>query len=125
MSNKKSNKNEILKQSPNERYRYLLQQVKSLQTIWILTDEYGCVMLNSDHEDCVPVWPDESFANEWATDEWSKCIATAIPLKVWFSRWTQGLSMDDVCVAAFPDSNQEGVIMSPNEFEQDIRDNGI
>ncbi len=30
---------------------------KSWQTVevWILTDEHGCVMLNTEDEDCVPV----------------------------------------------------------------------
>ena len=30
-------------------------------------------MLNSEEEDCVPVWPNEEFALQWATGEWSEC----------------------------------------------------
>ena len=49
--------NTIEKYDDEKRLSYLLQQVVSNKRIWILADEHGCMMLNTDDEDCVPVWP--------------------------------------------------------------------
>ena len=43
--------NEILQMPADKRHAYLLTQVTLNKQIWILTDEHGCVMLNSDDED--------------------------------------------------------------------------
>lgn len=110
----------ILSLNAEQRYNFMLKQVAETHKIWILTDQHGCVMLNTEDEDCVPVWPDEIYANEWATEEWSECSAKAISLSDWTARWTDGLTGDEVEVVAFPSSEQEGFILSPHEFEQDL-----
>ena len=45
--------NTIEKYDEEKRLSYLLQQVVSNQEIWILADEHGCIMLNTEDEDCV------------------------------------------------------------------------
>lgn len=110
----------VLSLNAEQRYNFMLKQVTETNKIWILTDEHGCVMLNTEDEDCVPVWPGEEFANEWATGEWSGCSAMAIELSEWKARWTDGLTGDEVEVVAFPSSEEEGFILSPQEFEQDL-----
>ena len=111
---------QVLTLNAEQRYAYLLKQVMETQKIWILTDEHGCVMLNTEDEDCVPIWPDEAFANEWATGEWAGCSAQAIDMSAWLERWTAGLTGDQVEVVAFPSSEEEGFVLSPHEFEQDL-----
>ena len=109
---------------PEKRLKYLLKEVVANQQIWILTDEDGCVMLNSDDEDCAPVWPDQEFAEAWATGEWADCKAEAISLKVWFSRWTQGLEGDDVAIAVFPNQDEEGLVISAQELDFELKNQG-
>ncbi|UPW16745.1 DUF2750 domain-containing protein [Agarivorans sp. TSD2052] len=99
------------------RYQYLLKEVKAQNQLWILIDDDGCVMLNSDDEDCVPIWPNREFAQAWATGEWEHCKAEAISLNKWRSRWTEGLTGDDLYIAVFPNDLEEGLILSPYEFE--------
>lgn len=112
---------QIIQMSPEQRHSYLLTQVTLNQSIWILTDEHGCVMLNSDDEDCVPVWPAREFAEYWATGEWSDCVATAIPLKDWLERWTTGLEGDGVSVAVFPNPEEEGIVVFADTFDEELR----
>jgi hypothetical protein len=112
---------EIQLLSPEKRYAYLLKSVAHNKEVWILTDEHGCVMLNTEDEDCVPVWPSEVFAQQWANGEWSHCKAQAIGLKTWQQRWTYGLTDDDVELVAFPLTENDGFIISAQEFEQDLR----
>jgi hypothetical protein len=104
-----------------KRFNYLVSEVKKQQEIWILTDEHGCVMLNTEEDDCVPVWPNKEFAQAWATGDWRGCKAEVIPLKRWISHWTPGLINDDLSLVSFPNHNEEGLILFPDEFEQSLK----
>ncbi|MDT0595050.1 DUF2750 domain-containing protein [Glaciecola petra] len=115
-----------IKRLPQEqRYQYLLKQVKLNKEVWILNDEHGCVMLNSEDEDCVPVWPSQAFAEEWATGDWEICQSKAIDLTTWRKRWTQGLIEDDLAIAVFPlvDDSEDvsSMVISADEFDFDLR----
>ncbi len=110
--------NTIEKYDEEKRLNYLLQQVISNKEIWILADNHGCVMLNTEDEDCVPVWPNEEFAQRWATDEWQECKAEAISLNKWYSRWSTGLADDELALVAFPNQDNQGLVLFPEEFEE-------
>jgi len=104
-----------------KRYEYLIKEVLQNKEIWLLVDEHGCVMLNSEDEDCVPVWPNEEFALSWATEEWSHCKAESISLEKWHNRWTHGLEDDELALVIFPDQNSEGLIFFPDEFDYELQ----
>ena len=104
-----------------QRHNYLIKEVVKNREIWLLVDEHGCVMLNSDEEDCVPVWPNKEFALAWATDEWEHCRAESISLAKWHSRWTNGLADDELAIVVFPDQNSEGLIFFPDEFDFELQ----
>ena len=109
--------NTIESYDEEKRLSYLLQQAVVNKQIWILADEHGCVMLNTEEEDCVPVWPHEAFALRWATDEWKSCKAEAISLSKWYSRWSTGLADDGLALVTFPNQDNEGLVLFPDEFE--------
>ncbi|MBB1272259.1 DUF2750 domain-containing protein [Psychromonas sp. SR45-3] len=111
---------EILKLDQQQRFQYLCKEVNMQQKIWLLVDEHGCVMLNTEDEDCVPVWPNKEFAEDWATEEWSHCKPEAISLDKWRERWTPGLEDDELSIVVFPDKNLKGVIFFPDEFEHEL-----
>lgn len=104
-----------------KRLSYLLKEVTSQRQIWILTDEHGCVMLNTEDEDCVPVWPNAEFAQSWATCEWENCKTESISLAKWQSRWTPGLADDDLAIVVFPNQDEEGLVLYPDEFDMELR----
>lgn len=107
-----------------KRLNYLIQQVVSNKEIWLLTDEHGCMMLNTEDEDCVPVWPNEEFAQRWINDEWQNCQAQAISLNKWYSRWTMGLADDDLALVIFPNQDSQadqGIVLYPEEFEMALQ----
>lgn len=110
----------IRSQDAETRFKYLLNEVTNHGEIWILTDEHGCVMLNTDDEDCVPVWPNRDFAQAWATAEWSECEPKSISLKTWQERWTRGLEGDDVSVVVFPNPEEDGLVLFPDEFDVEL-----
>lgn len=113
--------NEIQQYDIEKRFQYLIKEVVSNNEIWILTDEHGCVMLNTADEDCVPVWPNQEFAQAWATGEWQACKAEAISLNKWHSRWTTGLEDDELALVIFPNQNEEGEVVYPDEFDTELK----
>ncbi len=100
-----------------QRYQYCIKEVVAQGQIWILVDQDGCVMLNTEDEDCVPVWPNQQFAAAWANGDWQDCVPESISVNKWHSRWTHGLEDDDLSIVVFPNDEQEGVIVFPDEFD--------
>lgn len=120
MANKQSLKH-IVDLNDEERVKYFLNEVSRQKEIWILTDEHGCVMLNTEDEDCVPVWPSQETAELWITEEWTTCKAESISLNKWYSRWTNGLMDDELAVVVFPNTNEQGIVLYPDELEDALR----
>ena len=104
-----------------QRYQYFIEQAVTHQQIWILTDEQGCVMLNSEEEVCVPVWPSYEEAQAWATGEWQDCQGQEITLKTWQQRWSIGLEEDQLYVVVSPNAECGGTVLSPDELDADLR----
>ncbi|WIH29086.1 DUF2750 domain-containing protein [Photobacterium damselae] len=104
-----------------KRYKYLVKEVVANREIWILIDEHGCVMLNTEDEDCVPVWPNKEFAEAWATGDWAECKAESISLNKWHSRWTHGLEDDELAVVIFPNQDEDGLVVSPDELDFELK----
>ncbi|MGF1909995.1 DUF2750 domain-containing protein [Vibrio kasasachensis] len=102
---------------PMARFDAFFKTIAENKKIWLLIDEHGSVLLNTDDEECVPVWPSEEHALQWATEEWEGFTAEPISLAKWKSRWTMGLEQDDLLIVVFPDEAGEGVILDPEEFE--------
>ena len=113
--------NTIQSKDAEQRFKYLVKEVVSNREIWILKDEHGCVMLNTEDEDAVPVWPNREFAQSWATGDWQECEPESVSLNKWHSRWTHGLEDDDLAVVIFPDQNEEGLIISPEELGFELK----
>ncbi len=104
-----------------KRYQYLLTEAVANRQLWILVDEHGCVMLNTEDEDCVPVWPHEAFAQAWATGDWEHCKPESISLNKWHSRWTNGLLDDELSVVIFPITEEDGLVIFPDELDVDLQ----
>lgn len=110
----------IEKYDEQKRFNYLLKEVIKNQEIWLLVDEHGCMMLNTEDEDCVPVWPNKEFAENWITDDWKECKAESVSLSKWKGRWTRGLEEDELAIVVFPNQAEEGLILFPDEFDFEL-----
>ena len=112
---------QILQMDDAQRAAYFVNETVTQNQLWILTDEHGCVMLNTEDEDCVPVWPNEEFAQAWATEQWQDCRPEAISLNKWFSRWTHGLADDELAIVVFPSQDEQGLVYYPDELEHELK----
>ncbi|WP_206482864.1 DUF2750 domain-containing protein [Thalassotalea sp. G2M2-11] len=94
--------------------------VVTTETLWLLTDEHGCMMLNSEDEDCVPVWSEQVLADAWINGEWQSCKAEAVTINDWLNRWVPGLVDDDLAVVVNPDQQAMGIVLLPDELAYEI-----
>ncbi|AZG35234.1 MAG: DUF2750 domain-containing protein [Shewanella psychromarinicola] len=120
MSNKNKSISELMNLTPEGRYDYMVEQIKSEKVIWTLQDQDGCVMLTTEDEDCIPMWPTEETATLWAVDEWKDCEPLAIPLDEFQERWVSGMEDDDLFVAVFPVQEDLGVVVPPFEVNERV-----
>ena len=111
---------DISRQQPEQRLKFLVNQVVDNQQIWILTDEHGAVMLTTEDDDCIPVWPNEEFAQMWATGDWQGFEPKAINLKDWLNKWTPGLEEDELAIVVFPMTEDDGLVFEPYELADEI-----
>ncbi|MBY4675457.1 DUF2750 domain-containing protein [Marinobacterium arenosum] len=110
----------VLKQDAEQRYNHFLDKITKWEEVWSLRDDEGFVLVNSDDEACIPVWPHPDYAAEWASDEWAGCEPFSIKLDVWMERWLPGLTGDAINVAVFPSLEEEGVVEGPHELGEAI-----
>ncbi|WP_137222397.1 DUF2750 domain-containing protein [Shewanella sp. MEBiC00475] len=120
MSNKIKSVSELMNLTPEGRYDYMVEQIKAENVIWTLQDQDGCVMLTTEDEDCIPMWPSEETAALWAVDEWKECEPLAIPLNEFQERWVSGMEDDDLFIAVFPVQEDLGVVVPPYEMNERI-----
>lgn len=102
--------------SADDRYDYLLDTIVREEKVWILSSDQGMVMMSSDGEQCLPVWPHPDFASEWATGDWEDCSPDSVDLQSWLERWLPGMEADGVTLAVFPAADEETVVVDPREM---------
>lgn len=107
--------------SADDRQRYLLRAAEASAQLWILCDDEGFVMMQSDQERCVPVWPEAALAEAWATGDWADCAPFAVDVGTWHERWTRGLTDDGIQVALFPAEDDDVVVLTPDAFAELLR----
>lgn len=112
---------DLLNQPAEQRYNYLINQIKETGELWILADDVGAVMFNSEQEDCIAVWSAEALAKLWCTDDWAHCNALSVSKDKWLKDWTPGLEEDEVSILIMPDLNDEGIVIEPWELAERLK----
>lgn len=109
---------DIAGRSADERYEYLLDTLMRDEKVWILSSDQGMVMMSSEGEQCLPVWPHPDFAEDWATGDWADCSPEPVDLRSWLDRWLPGMEADGVVLAVFPTTDEETVVIEPPEMRE-------
>lgn len=112
--------NDVLALDADDRYDYLVAEVVSQGKIWSLRSDRGWVMVSTDQEECLPVWPSEDFARPWINRDWSDCEPVAIELDDWVKRWLPGMQGDGIAIAVFPGTGEDGMVVDPEELRASL-----
>jgi hypothetical protein len=101
-----------------ERYGYFVRKVADFQTIWLIRDEEGIVMLggDEDHSQSIPVWPEKEFASLLLTGDWESCRLEEMPLDE-FLLWLDELQKESTQIATFPKEGLQSIVVNAEEMK--------
>lgn len=109
-------RNRIQQLDAEQRYQHFIDKVSRWEEVWSLRDDEGFVLVSTDDEECMPVWPHPDYATEWATGDWADCQAFKVDMEAWLDRWLPGMEEDGISVAVFPNLDESGIIEAPREL---------
>ncbi len=107
---------QLLVAPDSERLAYFIEQAKTNERVWSLSNEEGFVMVETDEGDCVMVWPDAEFASQWAVEDWDDCEPVSVSLEQFKTQWLPSLALDNITVAVFPNIEDEGKLSTAEEL---------
>jgi len=82
--------------------------------VWGLKDAAGWITGRST--DALPLWPHSTFAEACARGDWAGSMAEALPVTELLEDLLPLLAEDGLGVAVFPSPDDQGVVMTPDEF---------
>ena len=105
------------------RYDHFVSKAARHGMVWILKDEEGPLLLDSEGEACLPVWPHPDYAQAWVDDdELAGFVPQSVTLPVWIEQWAAGLSQDGIAVAVFPLQDAAGIVEDAEDLAATLRE---
>jgi hypothetical protein len=96
--------------SPAERLNYFLTRAMEAEEIWVLGNEYGWVMNESDDTEILPVWPYNVLAQACAQGDWEANNPDSVSLEHFVYNLLPQLSERDIHIEIMPSSTQKGLV---------------
>jgi hypothetical protein len=106
-----------------KRYSYTIQKIVGWKEVWSIQDVDGWLLYSSsEHDQLVPVWPAKEYALLLCAGDWVKCQPAPISLDEFVMKWLPGMNRDKRKLVVFPLSTDVGVVSSPDQVFQDIKE---
>ena len=110
----------ILKLSPQDRYRYFIPKVADFEEVWLVYDNGQYVTLGDKEDQIVlPVWPEKEFAELMLTDDWKDYTIKSMNVHE-FVEWLDSLEEEGYKIAGFPDIDLKGVVVTADEMKNHL-----
>lgn len=114
---------EVTKLSPEQRFDYLLNSIKTTGKIWGLLGKNGWVMVESGNELCLPIWSHPEFVVAWERDDFPECEPASIDIDDFIEKWAPGLDKNNTLLLIFPcGEEEEGIVMSGAEYVECLKE---
>ncbi len=106
---------------PLRRYRHFIDHFRRHGRAWILIGNSGTAMARDEQgREVVPVWPDAGSAHACACSSWPDYRPEEIDRQHMLAKLFPGLRRRGVCLAVYPTPDDKGVIVLPDQLEQDL-----
>ena len=106
----------------NKRYEHLIKKIADTEELWTIKMDGWFLLFGDDGgNEYIPIWPHPEYIKDFQTEEWRKSFPEKINLEDWLEKWIPGMIKDKKRIAVFPVIDQKYNIISPEEFEKDIR----
>jgi hypothetical protein len=103
-----------------ERYGYLIRKVADFETIYLIADNDDMfVMIGSDGNNVIPVWPEKEFAELFLTDDWKEYKVVEYSVNE-FMDLLDDLEKDKIELAGFPNQDLNTVHISAIDMKNHL-----
>ncbi|WP_432460039.1 DUF2750 domain-containing protein [Agarivorans sp. QJM3NY_25] len=103
-----------------QRYQSFVEQARQAQQLWTLSDEQGCLIIETGEEKVLLLWSEPAFAEHWASKDHSSFQSLAISLDDFIEKWAPGMSQDGFDIAVAPSFAGEGTIVAPLDLAEEL-----
>ncbi|WP_026958592.1 DUF2750 domain-containing protein [Aliagarivorans taiwanensis] len=103
-----------------QRYEQLIEQTRKAGALWTLSDEQGCLIVDTEKEKVLLVFASEQLAKAWAEQDHPSFAPLSIPVEMFIEKWAPGMSNDGFDVAVAPSMAGEGTIVSPGQLAEEL-----
>lgn len=111
----------LLGLSKEEKYRYVLEQLVTRQEVWIVYDEDGMVLFESDRgEVVIPVWPHQEIAQLFCVDEYADCKPGTVKLDDFLKNEMKEAEEQGFLISLMPVPGTLAVLADPTEMSDNI-----
>lgn len=109
-------RNAALQLNADYRYDHFINKVAQHQLLWILKNEQGPLMLESEGDTCLALWPHPDYTQAWLQGELAGYQSQSITLEMWLERWCDSLTENQIAVAIFPLPDEIGLVEEASEL---------
>ncbi|WP_427979740.1 DUF2750 domain-containing protein [Agarivorans sp.] len=103
-----------------QRYQHFIEQARSQQQVWTLSDEQGCLIIETGNEKVLLLWSDAALAEHWASKDHASFKALAINIDELKDKWLPGMAEDGFDLAIAPSFAGEGTIVAPLDLREEL-----
>lgn len=115
--------NELMKLEPFQRYQHSIKLIADTEKMYSLVDEEGRWEL-AEIEGRVAffLWPHEAYAKPFIDGEWKTDSIEEITISEYYNEIHGFLCKHEYLINVFAIHNLSGFVVTPDEFNKDIRD---
>lgn len=111
----------VVQLSKEEKYDYLLRQMIAQKEVWIIFDEDGMVLFESDKgEIVIPVWPHQEVAQLFCVGEYVDCQPGTVTLADFRKNELTEAVEQQFLVSVMPVPGMPALLVAPGEMENGL-----
>ena len=99
--------------SAEERSELLIMYCENAGEIWMLQGEQGFIMMETDTDLSLPVWPHKDFAVNWQNEHGVVAQPQVVDIDTFVSTWAPGLEANNTTIVAFPFAGKDENMILP------------
>ncbi len=99
-----------------KRFNHFVSRIVDWEEVWGLKTDDGWATVDSENRICIPFWPHPKYAENFAKGDWEGYKPELITLDNFIKKWLPGMEKDNSFVAAFPNREMQGIVVSADRI---------
>ena len=108
--------------SDTERAEYFVRKVADFEELWGGFEKGWLQLEDKDNKKIIPFWPEEIFVQNYINENKVNASPRRIEISHFLEKWIPGMTKDDVKVLIFPIKESQGVLVTPNELADQLKE---